>query len=188
MAAGLGRLIAIVGGTCTGKDTLAGLFVELEPRFVVHHFSTGIKRIASEYFGMRVKNRKLLQSIGLAMRKIDPNVWTNRVLANVGDQPWVIIADVRLENEVKSLLKRNYELIWLQVPRVIQLGRLKEKYGHMAQSHIEALGDETERLGMLRQYCKFECAATTLKQAREWVEHHLAHHNGINRVRSQSTR
>jgi len=56
-----------------GKDTIADYLVQ-EYKYTKLSFASGIYRIAREYFGMKEKDRVLLQSIGQGFRSMDNNI------------------------------------------------------------------------------------------------------------------
>ena len=71
---------AFVGPMASGKNTYADeLKRQIEERFGVTvyrpSFSAKIAEIATDLFGMKEKDRKLLQDIGAKMKEIDAGVW-----------------------------------------------------------------------------------------------------------------
>ena len=102
--------IAITGKMCAGKTTLANHIKDKFPEqnYVVNSFSTKVKDIAKDLFGMRDKDRILLQQIGTKMREIRDDVWINYIFNKNYNN--VIIDDVRYVNELKIAKKINISL------------------------------------------------------------------------------
>lgn len=86
-----------------GKDSVADYLVK-HYGFLKLSFASYIYEIAQDLFDMKTKDRKLLQSIGQSLRKIDPDVWANRTFKTgeyVSNELYqnVVISDLRQENE-----------------------------------------------------------------------------------------
>ncbi|MFJ3084469.1 hypothetical protein ACIPJG_32595 [Streptomyces halstedii] len=75
--------------------------------------------------------RRILQELGAAVRAIDEDFWlraaVERVLeANEADHP-VVITDVRYPNEVASLRRAGFALLYIHRPGVAQLDHASER-------------------------------------------------------------
>ena len=66
--------VAICGKICSGKSTLTDKLMERYPKLIKKSFAGKIKELAVGLFGMKEKDRKLLQDIGNNMRLIDPYI------------------------------------------------------------------------------------------------------------------
>ena len=68
--------IGLIGKMCSGK-TYVGNILSRRCALKKFAFADKVKDIAKDLFGMKNKDRALLQQIGQSMRNIDPNVWIN---------------------------------------------------------------------------------------------------------------
>ena len=142
----LKKVIGFCGLAGSGKNEAANAFAG-DKTWTSLAFADAIKRTASMVFGWdgeKDKNgRILLQDIGMAGRKYDPNIWIKHIdcminagllLSNsVNDVAEnVVITDVRFENEA-SYIQDNLGGI---VIRVIRPGQVLEKH-HMHVSEVE---------------------------------------------------
>lgn len=106
--------IAFCGKAGSGKTALSSYLAETYG-FKKMSFADAVKEIAYKYFGMRKKDRRLLQQIGQKMRAIDKNVWVN-ILVNkleYGQHLNIVIDDVRFLNEAKALKDKDFIIIKL---------------------------------------------------------------------------
>ncbi|MDA2738422.1 AAA family ATPase [Bacillus cereus group sp. Bc015] len=123
--------IAIVGKMRSGKDTVAKFFIDNEDANQIA-FGDEIKRIARMYFPHIVakgKPRKLYQTLGQELRKIDPDVWVkalDRTLINsmeYGETNFVI-SDVRQMNEYHYLKEMGFTVIKVEADDEIRKERI----------------------------------------------------------------
>jgi len=138
--------IGIIGKMCSGKSTLAKNIQKKNKNYIITSFADKIKILAKELFNMEIKDRKLLQMIGTKMREINSDVWVNYTINKYKNNEYVIIDDVRYQNEIDKLKKENYILIYLQISNDVQINRLKNTYKHNYQQHIDNLNHESEDL------------------------------------------
>jgi len=134
--------IAISGKICSGKSTLTDKLNEIYPNLVKRSFAEKIKEIAFELFGMKEKDRKLLQGIGTNMRLIDEDVWVKYLINTSND--YVIIDDLRFENEARLLKENNWILIRLNISQELQKERIMKTYPHTYDKHLDNLNHESE--------------------------------------------
>lgn len=167
--------IGLVGGMCTGKDTLAQLFKKIRPDFKTYAIATPIKEIAANYFGVVEKDRLLLQNIGRVLRSIDRDIWINWTMKKIDMQKdnAVIITDIRSEREASKLFDAGYDLIWLDIPLSIRIKRIMAVYPNNAHAHISGLDDQTEKLAHLKKYCNKTYSEITMLSAYKWVYRYL---------------
>jgi len=90
--------ILINGRSLAGKDTIADYLVE-KYGFTKISFATPIYELAERFFGMKIKNRFILQQIGQKFREIDPDVWVKYAFKEAEKYEKVVLVDVRQANE-----------------------------------------------------------------------------------------
>jgi len=114
-------LVAFTGKMGSGKSTAAKTLEEYG--FKRFSFATKLKDLSVDLFGMKEKNRKLLQDFGAVLRGIEEDVWANYLLKQISlyafqcaanSRPFhVVIDDLRYLNEAKILRKSGFILIRL---------------------------------------------------------------------------
>jgi hypothetical protein len=140
-------IVGISGKFASGKDTLAFHLVK-NHGFSQGSFAAKLKDVCVDLFGMTIKNRDLLQHVGVAMRNVDPDVWVKYALANISHADDVVFSDMRFPNEAHAIRSRGGVLIRLDCPTPIRIGRYLDVYGHHPtvdqQHHVSetALDDE----------------------------------------------
>ncbi len=98
--------ILLLGKMGGGKTTLAK-YLEKQYNYNIISFATPIKQIAIDTFGMKDKDRYLLQVIGKTGRAIKPNVWIELLLEKIEKDKLYVIDDCRFINEFDELVLRN---------------------------------------------------------------------------------
>ena len=136
--------IAISGKMCSGKTTVANIFIQLNNNFQKLSFADKVKDIATDLFFMKDKDRELLQQIGTHMRKIDNNVWANYVIKQSKLYNYIVIDDLRYKNEYDLLKKNGFIIIKLVISKELQLKRLKNTYKSNYENHLKNLNHESE--------------------------------------------
>jgi len=112
--------------------------------------------IAEDWFGMKQKDRALLQLIGtdVGRQKINPDIWVNRFKEDVqiveevyfqkfGIKPLFVSDDTRFVNEVRTLQDLGWVGIWLDVSYDIRKARLIKRDGSAQEetlNHISETG------------------------------------------------
>ena len=144
-----GFKIAILGKMCSGKTTLCNKIDNYVDGTVARlSFAKKVKDLATELFGMSTdpqkKNRKLTVDIGTKMREIDPNVWANYTAEESDSYEYVLIDDLRYNNEYERLRERGFIIIKLVIDEELQLKRLKETYPDTWQIHRKYAGHSSE--------------------------------------------
>lgn len=140
--------IAIIGKMCSGKSFLSNYLVK-EKNFTRIGFGDFVKKYAVEIFGMKTKDRKLLQELGQKLRQIDEYVWVKLLekkldcLEKNGYTNFVI-DDVRFIQEVESLRKKGFIFIKLDIDRDLQKERIIKTYPNSYASHIQRINDISE--------------------------------------------
>lgn len=92
-------------------------------------------------FGMKEKDRNLLQTIGTQFRIINNDVWINYVVKD--DLPNVIIDDLRYLNEAKILKENGWYIIRININDKLQTERIKQTYDNW-EDHIQNINHESE--------------------------------------------
>ena len=136
--------IAIIGKICSGKSTIANMFIKLNDKFKKLSFAEKVKEIAKDLFDMNEKNRKLLQQIGTYMREIEPDVWANYIVKKSNNYQFVVIDDLRYKNEYDILKKNGFKIIKLIISNKLQKNRIINTYKINYENHLENLNHESE--------------------------------------------
>ena len=140
--------IGIFGPAFSGKSTLAVrlcvAFEDNHPSIRRVSFAGPIYEFAKTFFGMKSKDRPLLQAIGMKWREIDEDVWANAVVRE-GDN--VIVDDGRFVNEANVLKVNGFVLIKLCISKEEQLNRCQQMYGENWQMHADQLKHVSEEEG-----------------------------------------
>ena len=136
--------IAIIGKMCSGKTTITDYLITLNSQFKKLSFADKVKEIAIDLFEMTKKDRYLLQSIGTKMREIKSTVWADYTVKQSQNYQFVLIDDLRYQNEFKCLKQENFKFIKLNISSELQIERLKKTYPDSWESHIENLQHQSE--------------------------------------------
>ena len=119
--------IGIIGKICSGKTFIANYLVD-KYNFTKYSFADSLKNIATEYYGMINKDRKLLQELALKMKDIDENVFVNHLLKKYNKYDNVVIDDIRFKNELLELKKHNFTIIKINIDKQLQINRYNKLY------------------------------------------------------------
>lgn len=145
-------IIAIAGQFCSGK-TEACNYLREKYGFIEVNFATKLKSMVADLFGVKTKERKLLQDFGEKMRELDKDVWVNYVFNRTIPElitPMEVtpkrfcIGDMRHPNEVDACKKNNAITIYLKCPLSIRLERYQQLYGRLPTT--EELNHASEKL------------------------------------------
>jgi len=138
--------IAIIGKMCAGKSTISNKIIDYyKKRDIIikkRSFSEPIYHIAKTIFGMKKKNRKLLQQIGTKIREINKNVFVDYIINDISEN--TIIDDCRFINELNALYKAGFTIIKINIPKDIQKERIIKTYPETWKNHIENLNHQSE--------------------------------------------
>jgi len=137
--------IAIYGKMCYGKTTVANILKYYNNNFKIYSFGQKVKDIATDLFQMQNKDRTLLTSIGTKMREIDPDIWAKYVMINCKDDEFVLIDDLRYQNEYEYLMKNGFKIIELTLPIEIQKQRIMELYPDNYMDHFNNMEHISEK-------------------------------------------
>ncbi len=124
------KIIMISGKSASGKDLFAsylkGLLEYKGNRVLIIHFGDLVKYFASRYYqwdgNKDEAGRALLQHLGTTiMRTKYPTYWAKVVAKFISatnvDWDYVIIPDLRFENELKTVQKYNDNVITVRIDR-----------------------------------------------------------------------
>ena len=126
----------------SGKTTVAE-DLSLEG-FVVVSMASEVKRVGRELFGMKEKDRPLLQQIGMKMREIRESVWLEVLMREADKHELAVCDDVRFINEALTLKENGWTLVKLAISEDLQKQRLKDTYGEDWEVHWNNRTDASE--------------------------------------------
>jgi len=139
--------IAICGKMASGKTTLANYLLK-EEQYEVMSLAGQVKRLGRDLFGMKNKDRVLLQKIGMKMREIKPSVWIDYLVnqaSEVNQSMYnVVVDDVRFINEAKRFKNEGWLLIKMDIKEDLQIERLKNTYPTDWEMHVANRTDMSE--------------------------------------------
>ena len=161
--------IGILGKMGSGKSTLANMIIDKDTRYIRYAFGDKVKEIAKNLFGMVEKDRNLLQNIGGKMREIDDSVWVNYVLNQIKNTNFIVIDDVRYENEVVSLKKNGFTIIYLDIDTNTQIERLKLTYPNTYLQHINNGNHESEKANLYSKHADITLKNYTISQLQDFL-------------------
>lgn len=151
--------IILIGKMGAGKNTV-GLYLARRYGFIQMAFADKLKEIARDLFPEafeRGKPRALLQQLGLKMREINEECWTNYVIRQVARLPKnydfsVVITDCRYKNELEIARKHGFIPVLVSCPDEIRIQRLYERDGqvdletlnHVSETELDGISVEHE--------------------------------------------
>jgi dephospho-CoA kinase len=133
--------IYLIGKAGAGKTTVAD-HLKSSYHYQTSKFAHPVYMIAREYFGMKEKDRRLLQIIGTdaGRANISNDIWVNRLVEDLkiykitcdimGIRPRPFVSDdVRFVNEHEALQKAGWVGIYLEVSEEERIRRLRGRDG-----------------------------------------------------------
>jgi len=137
--------IAFSGPICSGKSTLSK-YLQEEYNCKIVSFAKPVKTYCTQIFGMKNKDRELLQTFADKCKEINPLVWVNlaekEIIQNSNSN--IIIDDLRYPNELDMLKRYNFIVIKLNINKDFQLKRIRQTYPQTFKDHIERLEHTSE--------------------------------------------
>jgi len=137
--------VAIAGQMASGKTTLAKALAEALNGTIMS-LGGKVKDVGRDLFGMQVKDRPLLQQIGMKMREIRPDVWIEYLdrAAESSDSEVVLVDDCRFINEAEWFKRHDWILIRLSIDEELQKSRLMDTYPEDWEVHWNNRADASE--------------------------------------------
>ncbi|MEW5933690.1 MAG: AAA family ATPase [Bacillota bacterium] len=139
--------VFLFGRRGSGKST-AARFLAACAGAKVYKISEPLYRVAREVFGMKGKDRRLLQVLGDKFREIDPDCLLrclSHALYRDGPQA-VVVEDVRLPREAEWLRRMGFMGVLVRAPEPVRLARLAERReevgeeeGHVTEVGVDAI-------------------------------------------------
>ena len=145
--------VAFVGEIGSGKSYMSQ-WLEKHHNYKVFSFARELKELATKYYDMKKgsKDRKLLQTLGDAMRSVDKDVFARYTLKDIKayeegaigkNVNRVVIDDLRFENEYAAL--RNVEGVAFVIIRVnSRVKTSTEQDEHQSETQSRSLGADYE--------------------------------------------
>lgn len=136
--------IFLFGKRGAGKSTVARRLRHQVPDGVVMSIAEPLYEIACRLFGMKQKDRRLLQVLGDKLREIDQDCLLNALLRKAQDYPGlVVVDDVRLVHEAEMLRHHGFVAVKVVADNSARLERLKAK-GEEIRADEDFHATETE--------------------------------------------
>lgn len=140
--------IYFVGKAGSGKTTASNYLIS-KYGYIASKFAYPVYNLAKNYFGMKKKDRLLLQNIGtdIARETINKNIWINRFKEDIkivektyralyGKEVKFVSDDVRFPNEYRLLKKMGWIGIYLDSPDGVRIKRLRKRDGDAQESTL----------------------------------------------------
>jgi dephospho-CoA kinase len=121
----------------SGKSTIAKYLVD-NHGFKEYALADGIYEIAEKYYGMKLKDRKLLHHIGEKLREFDPMLWISYTLERIKEDGHerVVITDTRKLLEMSYLKETGWENVMVYCDPKIAVKRILERDGHVDEELV----------------------------------------------------
>jgi len=142
----------LFGRRGSGKSTVASFLAECTGA-KVYKISEPLYRVARDVFGMKDRDRRLLQLLGDKFREIDLDCLLRYIsLALYRDGPQAaVVEDVRLPREADWLRRMGFQGVLVRAPEPVRLARL-EKRGERPESDTEEHATESGVDGIIPDY------------------------------------
>lgn len=137
----------LFGRRGAGKSAVAAFLAEQGAR--VYKLSDPLYRIAQELFGMKGKDRMLLQRLGDKLREIDPDCLLKYLSLRLqADGPrFAVVEDVRLLREAERLRQMGFAGVLVRAPDPVRFARLEargedvlsEEEEHRTESEVDLI-------------------------------------------------
>lgn len=117
----------LYGRRAAGKTTVAGFLSEVGAKSC--KLSDPLYRIATDLFGMRGKDRRLLQVLGDKLREIGPDCLLEHLCnrLRVEEPEFAVVEDVRLLREAEYLRRRGFLGVLVKAPDAARMARLRAR-------------------------------------------------------------
>jgi hypothetical protein len=144
------KIILISGKAQSGKDEFAKLLIERtqnKNKCLRIGYGDFVKFVCEKYFGWDgIKNeegRKILQFVGTDLaRSVHPDIWVNMTIDLVKGigrlYDYILIPDLRFQNEIIRWYEELYEVITIRVNRPNFDNKLtKEQKEHISETELD---------------------------------------------------
>lgn len=138
----------LFGRRGSGKSTVARFLAECTG-VRIYKLSEPLYRVARDVFGMKDRDRRLLQVLGDKFREVDPDCLLRCLsLALYRDGPQAaVVEDVRLPREADWLRRMGFQGVLVRAPEPVRLARLAERgedvgaeeEGHATEAGVDAV-------------------------------------------------
>jgi hypothetical protein len=108
-----------------------------------------VKEIARNTFGMKEKDRRLLQTIGNTGRALHPRTWVDLLLTKVKAGRSYVVDDVRFEDEAKALREHGFVVVTLEASNATRVQRIRDLYRERTEEHLKGMNDVSEKLAVV---------------------------------------
>lgn len=147
------EIVSISGHAGSGKDTVAGIIKERlehdDHKVLITHYADLLKYICKTFFNWNGKKdergREILQYVGTdIIRKQDENYWVDFLISifRFFDKHWdyVLIPDLRFENEYTRLKDSGFDAIHLRIVRPDFQSLLTDKQQkHVSETSLDSV-------------------------------------------------
>lgn len=130
---------------CSGKTTVAK-FLRDKYNFKILSFGEPVKRYATEIFGLKNKNRAIIQDFAQKVREIDDEVWIKYLIRIYKEYNYenIVVDDIRFPKERDALEQEGFILIKLDIDDDFQKERIETTYRENSQIHIDRINNVSE--------------------------------------------
>jgi len=145
---GVNRVVGLCGHARAGKDSVAVMLLKLWPGAERFAFSDALAAHCRVVHGMRSRDARVLQDIGMAMRETHPGIWLRALYGTIEDRrPEVaIITGVRFADEAAMVREMGGQIV--RVVRREPDGRrfvsLDRDPTHRAEAGVDGLEVDAE--------------------------------------------
>jgi len=159
-------LLALSGKQGVGKDTCAEMFVELgfssiayaDPMKRKFAEITGLpidvyddfKRSSLSYKENSMNGRDICVGIGMLMRELSPNLFTDTVQAFIDEKSNTVVTDMRFQNELDHMKKNNATIIKIVRPGIDEIKHISEELSDRNDYYDELIINDGT-IGQLKQ-------------------------------------
>lgn len=137
--------IALIGKMCSGKSTIAN-YLKNNYNYKILSFGQPVKQYATEIFGLKNKNRAIIQDFAQKVREIDDEVWIKYLIRKYREENYsnIVVDDVRFPKELKALKQEGFVIIKINITKEFQIERIKNTYIENYENHIDRTNDISE--------------------------------------------
>ena len=148
--------IALIGRMRSGKDTV-GRYLVNRYGFTRYALGDGVRFLCKILYPdivVQGKPRYLYQTVGQAMREIDPDVWIKYMSRNIerDNLENIVVTDVRQPNEFDTLRQAGFYMVRVNARHLTRINRLgacgdaftKAEMNHETESYVDSFAVDYE--------------------------------------------